>query len=353
MSQPPAHSARRRPRISIVFSFYNEERVLPELIRRTRAVLAPMVEREIIASYHLIFVNDASTDGSLAVLQQQLGDDMLIVNTSRNFGVSECALAGFAYADGDAVVYLDADLQDPPEVIERLVLTWLEDPQLDVVYTTRSRRRGEHALKLAITKLGYRLINAISEVELPLDSGDFKLVSRRAVSEVLRLREQRPYLRGMVSWVGFKQAQVLYERDPRLDGRENTKFPVISRRVLSGYFDRALISFSDVPLKVALATGFAVSICALLYIITVLVQKVMGWYEPGWPALMSAILLLGGMQLSVLGIIGLYVNNIFLQSKQRPLYIVASTLPAGTQPFAPEAARPATETATSLVDRLG
>jgi dolichol-phosphate mannosyltransferase len=325
-----------------VFSFYNEERVLPELIRRTRAVLAPMRDRGVIAGYQLVFVNDASTDGSRAVLLEHLADDMLILDTSRNFGVSECTLAGFAYADGDAVIYLDADLQDPPELIETLILTWLEDPSIEVVYTTRIRRHGEHPLKLALTRIGYRLLNAIAEVQLPVDSGDFKLLSRRAVSEVLRLKEQRPYLRGMVSWVGFKQVQVFYERQARFDGRSNTKYPVLSRRVINGYFDRALISFSDVPLKLALAAGFTVSACALLYIITVLVQKVFGWHVPGWPALMAAILLLGGMQLSVLGIIGLYVNNIFLQSKRRPLFIVAATTPPGVQPSSLASPSPAT-----------
>jgi glycosyltransferase involved in cell wall biosynthesis len=320
--------AREQPIISVVLSFYNEERVLPELLLRLRNALQPLRAAAVIRGYELVFVNDASTDRSLEILLQEQAKerDVKIINMSRNFGNSECVLAGMANADGDAVVYMDADLQDPPELIPELIRQWQADPDAEVVYTTRRSRAGEHALKLLITKFGYRLIDKISDIRLPLDSGDFKLVSRRAVDELLKLKEKQPYVRGLVSWVGFKQIQVFYDREPRFDGRNATKFPVLSRRVLSGYLDRALISFSDIPLKLALILGLAVATFALLYIFVIFFQKIMGWYEPGWPAIMATMLLLGGTQLIVLGIMGLYINTIFLESKRRPNYIVKDVL---------------------------
>lgn len=312
------------PLISIVYSFYNEQSVLRELINRTRTVMREEMRNGSIRDYEILFVNDASTDLSRNILleEAELGRDIILVDMSRNFGVSECVLAGFRLAKGDAVVYLDADLQDPPELIPEMIAMWKQDLDMEVVYTTRKTRAGEHPLKMALTRFGYRFINRLSEIELPVDSGDFKLLSRRAVEHVLQLKEQRPYLRGMVSWIGFKQGQILYDREGRGDGRENTKFPVLSRRVIYGYLDRALISFSDAPLKIMLFLGLGVSVLALAYVLVVLVQKILGLYEPGWPALMAAILLLGGIQLSLLGVMGLYLTSIFLQVKERPLGIV-------------------------------
>ena len=316
------------PVLSVVLSFYNEERVLPELVRRLRTVLKAEVEKTSISGYELVFVNDDSRDHSLEILTAEItrGNDIVIVNMSRNFGVSECVLAGMGYAKGDLVVYMDADLQDPPEVIPAMIEAWRRDGEAEVVYTTRRTRAGEHPLKMAITRWGYRFINSISEIDLPLDSGDFKLLTRRAVNHVLAFKEKNPYLRGLVTWIGFKQVQVLYDREPRYDGRANTKFPVLSRRVIYGYLDRALISFSDAPLKAMLILGFVISFLALSYIMVVLVQKIMGWYEPGWPAIMAAILFLGGTQLVMLGVLGLYIKTIFLEAKGRPNYIVRNVV---------------------------
>ncbi len=218
------------------------------------------------------------------------------------------------------------DLQDPPELIPKLIEEWKKGKDVEVVYTTRLSRAGEHPLKLFITKWGYRFINAVSDIELPVDSGDFKLLSRRALGELLKLKEKKPYLRGLVSWIGFKQAQVFYHREGRYGGRKQSKFPVFSRRVIYGYLDRALISFSDVPLKASLFMGFFVSFGALLYILVVIFQKIMGWYVPGWPAIMATLLFLGGIQLIMLGVFGLYINTIFLESKRRPNYIIKNII---------------------------
>jgi dolichol-phosphate mannosyltransferase len=299
------------------------------LLRRLRAVLRNEVTAGHARGYELIFVNDASTDRSAALLSKEVAQgDVALVNMSRNFGVSECVYAGFQEAAGEVIIYMDADLQDPPEVIPALLASWREDPAVEVVFTTRRRRQGEHPLKLLLTRIGYRFINRISEIDLPVDSGDFKLLSRRVVDQLLAMKEKLPYLRGLVSWVGFKQAQVFYDREPRFDGRRATKYPVLSRRVIYGYLDRALISFSDAPLKASLILGFLFASLAGLYLIVVLFQKLMGWYEPGWPAIMATMLLLGGIQLVVLGFIGLYINVIFLEVKKRPVYIVESVIRA-------------------------
>lgn len=309
--------------ISVVLSFYNEASVLPELLTRLRAVFAELLKNKTIGDYELIFVNDNSSDHSEALLRAEMVQgDIVLVNMTRNFGVSECVMAGFNQAKGDAVIYMDADLQDPPELIPKLVQTWQSDAEAAVVYTTRTKRKGEHFLKMWITKWGYRLINLISDIELPADSGDFKLLDRIVVDRLLEIKEDKPYIRGLVSWVGYKQVQVFYEREARFDGRENTKMPVLSKRVLYYWLDRALISFSDAPLKVILLLGLVLSAISLSYIGVIIIQKIMGWYVPGWPAIMSAVLLLGGIQMMMLGFVGLYVGAIFRESKGRPQYLI-------------------------------
>ena len=313
--------------ISVVLSFYNEEAVLPELLSRLRAVFAGMIARHIIAGYELVFVNDASRDGSERLLRSELvAGDIVLVNMSRNFGVSECVMAGLAHASGDAIIYMDADLQDPPEVIVDMVEAWRNDPETEVVFTTRTKREGEHWLKLLITHVGYRIINAISDIELHPDSGDFKLLSRRAVAQLIELREDKPYMRGLVSWIGFKQTQVFYEREARFDGAENTKMRVLSRKVLYYWLDRALSSFSDTPLKLILALGFLMSFLSTFYIVIVVIQKILNLSVPGWAALMSSMLFLSGVQMMMLGFIGLYVGAIFRETKRRPQYIVKEVL---------------------------
>ncbi len=313
------------PLVSVVLSFYNEATILNELVSRLRNVMRGEIERITISGYELIFVNDASNDNSLEILKAELatGQDLVVVDMSNNFGVSECVLAGMQISKGDLVVYLDADLQDPPEVIPELIEKWHADPDVEVVYTTRLSRAGEHPLKLLITHLGYKFINWTSEIKFPLNSGDFKLLSRRVVTELLQIKEKKPYLRGLVSWIGFKQSQVFYHRAERHDGRENTKRPAFSTRVIKYALDSAIISFSDTPLKASLLIGFLISLASILYIGVVLVQKLMGVSVPGLSAVMAAVLLLGGMNLFMIGIMGLYVNIIFLNSRERPDYIIS------------------------------
>jgi glycosyltransferase involved in cell wall biosynthesis len=316
------------PLISVVTTFYNEEKVLPETVHRLRNVLRQEEEKKVISGYELIFVNDASRDYSLKVLLEEgkKENDIIIINMSRNFGVYECIMAGLKYAKGDAVVYIDADLQDPPEIIPTLIEKWKSDPEAEVVYTTRFKREGEHPLKMFITKWGYRLLKNITDIRLPVDSGDFKLLSRRAVDELLKLKEKKPFYRGLATWIGYKQVQVFYTRGERFDGRENTKRSAFSKRVINFWLDTALISFSDVPLKASLFLGFFVSLGAFLYLLVVIIQKIMGWYTPGIPAVLATMLFLGGIQLIVIGILGLYVSTIYLETKGRPNYIIKNVI---------------------------
>ena len=309
--------------VSIVLSFYNEETIIQELLSRLRKVLNELILSKNIKSYELVFVNDCSTDKSEEILMAEINSgDIVLINMSRNFGVSECVLAGMEHSKGDVVIYMDADLQDPPELIPKLIEEWKNNIDVDVVYTTRTRRDGEHWIKLLLTKFGYRFINFISNIELPVDSGDFKLLSRRIVDILLTMKEDKPYIRGIISWIGFKQSQVFYERSERYDGRKNSKMPVLSKKVIYYWLDTALISFSDAPLKTVLFIGLAISVISILYIIIVVFQKILGLSVPGWAAIMSAILFLGGMQMMMLGFIGIYIGSIFRESKHRPRFII-------------------------------
>ena len=311
--------------MSVVVSFYNEMANLPELVARLREVSRLNNDFKL---NELIFVNDDSNDGSEQWLEKEarLSSDLVLVNMARRTGVSECVYAGMSVATGDAVVYLDSDLQDPPELIPELVRTWKQNQDCEVVYTVRKSRQGEGFIKLAVTKLGYRFLRKISHIDLPLDAGDYKLLSRKVVDIVLANKEFKPFMRGIVTSIGFKQIPVYYDREPRGNGRGATKFALFSPRTISGWLDSALISFSDVPLKISLGIGLVTSFFSSAYLIVVLIQKIMGLYVPGWPALMAAILLLGSVQLMVMGVLGLYVSAIFTQTKNRPIFIIKSVI---------------------------
>lgn len=308
----------KRELISIVLSFYNEEGGLTELIRRLRDVF-----KGLDYDHELIFVNDCSTDNSLnALIEQSKGhDDIRILNTSRNFGHMPCIYAGLEVASGDAVIYMDADLQDPPELIPEMIEAWKSEEDVEVVFTTRTHRDGEGWFKLWITKWGYRILKFASEVPIHENSGDFRLLSRRVLNEFLKFKEKKPFFRFLVSWIGFKQKQVFYRREKRYAGRSN--FSVFSRKVYSQFLEISLIPFSDKPLKLSLLAGFLTSISAFAYLAYVIFTKlVFNWNLPGWSAIMAAMLFLGGVQFSVIGILGLYIGSIHKEVKERPNYII-------------------------------
>ena len=305
--------------LSVVFSFRNEEKVLEELISTTASVLSGAD-----IDFELIFVNDNSDDNSLEILKSHRAKDerIKIVNMSRRFGVSPCVMAGMRFAKGDAVVYLDADLQDPPEVIPKMVA--LFNNGADVVHTVRTERSGESAGKMWITSWAYKVINRISDISLPEDAGDFKLISRRVVAELIKLNEYQPYTRGLIPWVGFRQETIEYKRNSRFAGE--TKFPLFQSRGPLNEFVKGITSFSEIPLYLSLFIGFSVSALSFLYLIVVLFKKLNGWNLPGWTAIMGVTLLLGGIILFTNGVIGIYIGRIYNNVKGRPAYIIDDTI---------------------------
>ena len=299
--------------ISIVVPVYNESGVIETLYERTVQALASLDRFD----YEILFVDDGSTDGSYSELLELAERDagVRVIKFSRNFGHQVAITAGVDYARGDCVVVIDADLQDPPEVIGEMTEKWREG--FDVVYGVRGKREGETALKLATASAFYKILGAMTKVPIPPSVGDFRLMSRRAVDELKQLREKDRFVRGLVSWIGFRQTGVTYHRDKRFAGE--TKYPY--RKMIKFALD-GIASFSTVPLKVATWLGYAASLLAFLYLISVFVQKLLGITVQGWATIMVAIMFIGGVQLICLGIIGEYIGRIFNEIKQRPLYVV-------------------------------
>ena len=323
------------PRLSVVLSFYNEAEVIPELISRLRAVMDKLISGRDISSYELIFVNDASTDKSRQILEQLSGDlnDIRILNMSRNFGVSPCVLAGLEYATGSLMVYMDADLQDPPEVIAEMVKAWEAGNEIDVVHTVRRSRAGETKVKLAITRIGYWILKHVATITLQIEAGDFKLLSRRAVNHLVQLKEKRPYMRGLVSWIGFNQTSIYYNREARFAGR--TKFLVFSPKVIANFFSSALIAFSDLPLQFSSWFGALISITSAIYAFWIVMDFFQGRHIPSWSMPLAILSLLSGVQLFSIGLLGLYIASIHVESRKRPNFIVESTFGFESSPRPP------------------
>lgn len=302
--------------ISVVFSFKNEEGNLPELIKRVKTAITGTG-----LNYEMIFVNDASTDSSLEILKAERKQDQKIkfITMSRCFGYTPCVLAGLEKAEGDAVIYMDCDLQDPPELIPQLIKKWQSGA--DVVHTTRTKRHGESPIKMLITRLAYKAINLFSKISIPENTGDFKLFSRRALNEVLKLREDDPFMRGLSLWVGFRQEFIYYEREQRYSG--TTHFSLLRSLTPAKEFIRGVTSFSVAPLYFALFMGLAVSVCAFCYLAYIIVSRVcFGMHLPGWPAMMATMLFLGGTILFTVGVQGIYIGKIHETMKRRPGCII-------------------------------
>jgi len=305
--------------LSVVVPAYNEEEVLPELHGRLGAVL-----REIGGEYEVIYVNDGSTDRTIEVIEGLRRNDphVAVVDLSRNFGKEIAMTAGFDHAHGDAVVIIDADLQDPPELIPELLKHYREG--YDVVYAQRVSRAGERALKKASAFLFYRLIQATTRVKIPADTGDFRLLSRRALEALSRLREQHRFMKGLYAWIGFPQKAVPYHRDARKAGQTKWNYWKLWNFALEGF-----TSFTIGPLKVATYLGITTAFAAFVYGVWV-IYKTLVYGDPvaGYPSLMVVILFLGGVQLMTIGVLGEYLGRMFDESKQRPLYFVKEYKPA-------------------------
>ena len=307
--------------MSVVLSFRNEAETIPAMIGRLDA----MFSAEPVA-YEIIYVNDASTDASLAILlkERERNPRVKVLNLSRRFGVAEGVLAGMAVASGDVVVYMDADLQDPPELIPALLAQWRAGA--DVVHTIRTRRHGEHPLKMWLTRLGYRAIQFGSTVELPVNAGDFKLLSRHVVRHLLDLQESDPYIRGLVAWIGFRQAFITYEREARHAGR--THFPLFGRGPWKAFIV-GFSSFSFLPVYasgVMAAVGFVVAL-GLLAAALVLALADSTLAAP--LAIVGAIGLLWSTAVGAVAAVGLYVIRIYNDVRRRPAYIVQSSVGLG------------------------
>jgi polyisoprenyl-phosphate glycosyltransferase len=315
--------------MSIVVPLYNEAETVDELLRRITAVVRGLPEPP--RDYEIICVDDGSRDETLVRLRAAAAADphLRVVSLARNFGHQVASTAGLDRAFGDAVVLMDGDLQDPPELIERFLALFREG--YDVVYATRQRRAGESPYKLLTAKLFYRVSRRMTNVSIPLDTGDFRLMSQRVVAALRTMRERHRFIRGLVAWSGYKQTGIAYDRDARYAG--GTKFSTgkMLRFALDG-----ITAFSELPLRFASWFGFVVSVLAFIYAAVVLVLNYLGMNLPGYTSTMIAVLFLGGVQLLGIGILGEYIGRIYDEIKGRPLYLVAE---ASGETLAEEGAR--------------
>jgi glycosyltransferase involved in cell wall biosynthesis len=301
------------PTYSLVIPAFNEEGVIPSLAVRLRQVMDALD-----GDAEAILVDDGSVDRTFEQMLEAARSDQRIrvARLSRNFGHQVALTAGIDLSTGDAVIVLDADLQDPPEVILELAQRWRDG--YDVVYAIRDAREGETRFKRATAAAFYRAFNRISEIEVPVDVGDFRLVDRRAVEAFQRMRESSRFVRGMFSWIGLEQTGVSYKREQRVSGA--TKYPLAK---MLRFAATGLISFSNAPLRLALNLGFAVSMVSFGLGIWSVIVKLTGFYNvPGWTSIVVITSFIGGIQLIVLGVIGEYIGDIHAEVKQRPLYLI-------------------------------
>ncbi|HEV3093284.1 MAG TPA: glycosyltransferase family 2 protein [Solirubrobacteraceae bacterium] len=306
----PSNSARVPALLSVVAPVYNEEELVQEFVRRACAAVADY-------SFELVLVNDGSADATPQLLDRIAAEDprVRVVHLSRNFGHQAALTAGLEHAAGDVVAMIDADLQDPPELIPRMIEQWEQGS--DVVYAVRKQREGETAFKLATASWFYKLFDKLAQVDLEPNSGDFRLLDRRALDALLSMTERSRFLRGMTVWVGFRQTAVPYERDARAAGE--TKYTV--RKMLRFSLD-AIASFSHLPLQLATYAGLLSAGVAFIAIPVVVGLHFADSYLPGFGTITILILLIGGIQLIALGVIGEYIGRIYEEVKHRPLYIV-------------------------------
>ncbi|NRD76687.1 glycosyltransferase family 2 protein [Bacillus sp. BRMEA1] len=299
--------------ISIVVPMYFEEEVAEECYNRLKAVMDAHQ-----MNYEFVFVNDGSTDRTLEILQTIAENDFRakIIDFSRNFGHQTAVTAGIDFANGDAIVVIDADLQDPPELIPVLVAKWREG--YDVVYAKRKTRKGETWFKLLTAKYFYQFLNYMSDIDIPKDTGDFRIIDRSVAEVFKRMTERNRFVRGMISWIGFRQTYIEYERDERFAGE--TKYPL---KKMIKFASDGIVAFSTKPLRLVMTLGLISVLISVLVLIYALVVKLFGHQvQAGWTSLMVAITFFSGIQLLGVGIVGQYVARIYDESKNRPIYIV-------------------------------
>ena len=300
-------------KLSVVIPFYNEEKNIDYLFKRLITVLDKLE-----TTYEIICVNDGSKDDTLGCLVQhhQTQPQIKVINLSRNFGKEIALTAGIDYANGEAIIPIDADLQDPPELIEQLVVKWQEG--YDVVYAKRRSRQGESWLKRLTAYAFYQTIGRMSSVPIPPNTGDFRLLDRRVVKALRKMPERTRFMKGLFAWVGFKQTSVLFDREPRFQGGTTWNYWKLWNFAIDG-----ITSFSFLPLKVWSYIGIFISFCSYLFASFLIIRTLFfGVDVPGYASLMVTVLFLGGVQLITLGIIGEYLGRVYEEVKKRPLYLV-------------------------------
>ena len=302
------------PALSIVAPCYNEQGCLPAFHRQaTEAACAAVGD-----DYEIILVNDGSRDATLAVMRALAATDphVIAINLSRNFGHQKALSAGLHFARGDRVLAIDADLQDPPALLGEMMARM--DDGADVVYGQRRARAGETAFKKSTAALFYRMLRRLTEIDIPADTGDFRLMNRRTVDIFKSMPEQFRFIRGLVAWIGLRQTPVLYDRDPRYAGE--TSYPL--RKMIAFAID-AITGFSVVPLRFVSWAGLVASAASVLMFAYTIIQWVRGATVAGWTSLAALILIIGGLQLLFLGVLGEYVGRIYMEGKRRPLFVVS------------------------------
>ncbi len=304
------------PKLSVIIPIYNEEGNIPALVERLKGVVDSMN-----LSYEFIFINDGSKDNSLRLIKDYSEQYPFIkyINFSRNFGHQIAVSAGLDHCYGDAIVIIDADLQDPPELIIEMYEKYKRG--FEVVYAQRSKRAGETMFKTLTAKYFYRIISRITSINIPVDTGDFRIIDRKVVDVLKQMPEQQKFLRGQIAWAGFNQTYITYDREERKAGETGYTIRKMLKLALDG-----ITSFSDFPLKFATFSGFVVSGVAFVMILYALYSRyIIKDYVPGWTSLMLAVLFLGGIQLISIGIIGEYISRMSANVRQRPLYIIGET----------------------------
>ena len=300
--------------LSVVFSFRNEEGNIEPLVKRVSTAMENVEGWK----YEIIFVNDSSTDTSEKILTNlQKNFPIKIINMSRNFGVDPCVLAGFRNSSGDAIIYLHSDQQDPPEIIPQLIKKHEEGNE--IVHTVRTKRKGEGKFRMFLTKIAYKIIDTVSDINLPVQAGDYKLISKKALNEILKQKEFRPYVRGLSVWVGFKQDFVYYEREARGEGE--SKMPLLSAGPITDFIN-GVTSYSLKPLYVGIIFGLISMIISFLLIIYALYLKFNNLAIPGSTSIVISISFFSGIILFTLGILGIYLARIFEQTKGREQYVI-------------------------------
>ena len=311
--------------LGIVITAYNEADALPAMHARLSRVLDAMG-----LPAQVVYVDDGSRDATWQVLGAIAAGDprVRLLRLSRNFGKELALTAGLDHVDADAVVVLDADGQDPPELLPEFVARWREGH--DVVYGTRASRDGESWLKRATASAFYRTINRVSNTGIPADTGDFRLMSRRVVESLRGLRERQRFMKGLFAWVGFPNTSIAYRREARIAGRSKFNYWRLWNFALEG-----ITGFSTAPLRVATYVGLGTALLAFGYGMWI-IAKTLAWGDPvqGWPTMMAVVLFLGGVQLMALGVIGEYLGRLYLEAKQRPLYLVQERREPGLRPEA-------------------